>query len=93
MGLDMSNLTQFLGSGVKSIQRGVITLINTDGSETATLSPAVDTAKSELRLLGVDGASTVGGPKIVLTNTTTVTASRSNTSGEVLVSWELTEYY
>jgi len=79
---------------IKSIQRGVITIFG--GSGTATLSPAVVTSKTELRLLGfsVTGSSpdlTI--PKIVLTNGTTVTATVGGAGSMAYASWELTERY
>lgn len=96
----MSNLSQFVGGGVKSVQRGVITIAGSTGSNTATIT-AVTTAKSELRLLGSTTATSGGiNPnndfvKLVLTNTTTVTASRQNPAapGAIDVSWEITESY
>lgn len=91
----MSNLTQFLGSGVKSIQRGTISLAATSGtSGTSTLSPAVDTAKSELRYLGMGADSPTNVlAYLTLTNTTTVTATRASAIANIVVSWELTEFY
>lgn len=85
----MSNLSQFVGGGIKSIQRGVKTAVNNTATVTIT---AVDTAKTELRLLGVKGT---GSPThITLTDSTTITFT--NSSGGALnadVSWELTERY
>ena len=84
------------GSGVKQIQRGVITIPSASTSATATLSPAVVVTKTELRHLG---QSTAGvefdkSSRIVLTNTTTVTATKGVSSGgDVLVSWEIIEHY
>lgn len=90
------------GSGVKSIQRGVMSIWHASApasAATATIT-AVVPAKTELRLLGqywsagstVDVAETAG---IVLTNSTTITATRKTSiSGNPLyISWELTEYY
>ena len=89
-----------IGAGIKSIQRGVITIAGSTGSNTATIT-AVTTAKSELRLLGSTTATSGGiSPnndfvKLVLTNTTTVTASRQNAAAPsaIDVSWEVTESY
>lgn len=91
----MSNLSQFGGAAIKSIQRGTISLANTTGtSGTSTLSPAVVTAKSELRLVGIGSDTASYTPAyIVLTNTTTVTATRAAAGGAIVVSWELTEFY
>ncbi len=90
----MSVITQFGGGGVKSIQRGVIT-ISGGTSATATIS-AVVTAKTELRFLGGSGNDSVSQyaiiPRIALTNTTTITATAELTT-TATVSWELTEFY
>lgn len=86
----MSTLAQFSSGSIKSTQRGVISL--TAGSGTATLSPAVDTSKTQLRHLGASSTSTIqGNATLVLTNSTTVTASWGSVTGTV--SWELTEYH
>lgn len=93
----MSNSNQFRG-GIKSIQRGIITITVANTPVTATIS-AVNTAKTELRYLGggnADGAPAPVFGRIVLTNSTTITASPSSSgvlNGNVIVSWELTEWY
>lgn len=75
-------------SGIKSIQRGVITMsaINVNAA-----IAAVNTAKAELRFLGVDNAP---GVRLILSNATTVSATTAsiNTPAAV-VAWELTEWY
>lgn len=84
---------------LKRIDRGVITIPTLTQTGTYTLSPAVDTAKSTLRLLGSNGTS--GGaplgtswPYVVLTNSTTITARRETGNADVLyVSWELEEVF
>lgn len=85
---------------VKSIQRGVIELGASATTATATLSPAVDPSKTELRFLGhTTGSSSTGFaelPFIALTNGTTVTATRAGTGGGTVTawaSWEITERY
>lgn len=75
---------------VKSIQRGLITS-GGPATVTATIT-AVVTAKSELRFLGGSPAAGLGSPILVLTNSTTITASVLGGSGGQ-VSWELTESY
>lgn len=95
----MSNLTQFSSGGIKSIQRGTITISGTALTATATIT-AVDTAKSELRHLGVSSnppASTIDHEyalRLSLTNSTTITATRAAApnSTSAIVSWELTEW-
>lgn len=95
----MSSLTQFFGGSIKSIQRGTITIAISTASQTATIS-SVDTSKSELRFLGetVDGSPAVGAlanalSRVVLTNSTTITATRGAAATvNTVVSWELTEW-
>lgn len=89
----MSNISQFGGGAIKSIQRGTITA--TTAGATATIS-AVNTYKTELRFLGGSGVDTTGTsyaivPRIVLTNSTTITATVPN--NVAVASWELTEFY
>ena len=93
----MSNLAQFFGGQIKSIQRGVISLAGVNLTATATIT-AVDTSKTELRLLGQDSNVNTANfdyvlAHIVLTNTTTITATRVTGSGTNVISWELTERY
>lgn len=77
---------------LKSIQRGVISMVGAY-SGTATIT-AVDTSKTELRLLGVSNTTVLADlARVVLTNATTITATRGSTSGTSEVSWELTEFY
>lgn len=79
-----TSLASRLGSGIKSIQRGVAS--PTGGTPLAVTITAVNTAKTELRLLG--SAST--NAYIQLTNSTTITVTSGSTQS---VSWELTERY
>ena len=95
----MSTLSQFSGGGVKSVQRGTIT-ISASASATATVN-SVDVNKSLLTHLGQTGYySTSGGEGISnvmlsLTNGTTITAVTYTTPNIVpyVVSYELVEYY
>jgi len=91
----MSNSSQFFG-GIKSIQRGTISMSSGGStSGTATIT-SVDTTKTELRYLGANNdavADTTALSRVVLTNATTITANRSSNSGTTVVSWELTEFY
>lgn len=82
-------------TGIKSVQRGTIAITTTGSSWSATIS-AVNTAKAELRPLGGGFVSGVGyiAPILVLTNSTTVTATTPGSSGNAMtVGWEITEYY
>ena len=92
----MSTLAQFAGSGIKSVQRGTITINAGAASNTATVT-AVDTAKSVLSLLGWTASanvSTSGPGRLALTNATTITATRSGSPADTAVySYELVEYY
>lgn len=93
----MSNISQFGSGGVKSIQRGVISVSSGSYSATATIT-AVDTSKTELRYLGgsgLDSNAYAAVPRVVLTNTTTITATMQYINGitATIVSWELTEFY
>ena len=95
----MANLTSF-SSGIKSIQRGTISLFAGSGSATASIS-AVDTAKSFVNFLGfnVPGASTEpfdlsAMVRLTLTNSTTVTATHSSGADyTVTVGFEVIEFY
>lgn len=85
---DTTNWQPAGGSGVKSIQRGIIA-----GGAPTTIS-AVNPAKTELRWLG--GMASNSGtfadiPRLALANSTTVTSSGGGASSTV--SWELTERY
>ena len=75
------------GSPIKSIQRGVI-VVPSPGVATIT---AVDTTKSVLTHLGMDVTAGIGPGLLVLTNSTTITATASGTSGSI--SWQLVEHY
>ena len=83
------------GSGIKSIQRGIIEIVQL--TETATLSPAVVTSKTSLRYLGHQTNNT-NDPSarfahLALTNSTTITATRIASSDTIEISWEIIEYY
>jgi len=105
----MSNLSQFgFGGGIKSIQRGIITLSGGTlggGTSSSTIS-SVNTDKSILYLLGYSTASTNTIQDdginrmayLTLTNSTTITASGADNTFSVYyhplyVSWQLVEYY
>lgn len=84
--------------GIKSIQRGVLTLAYPDVSTTATIA-AVDTSKTEVHFLGVktSGSALASGlARLWLTNSTTVGAVVSNngTPGVVTeVTYQVVEWY
>jgi hypothetical protein len=80
---------------VTSVQRGTVTL--DDATDTATIT-AVDTARSVVHFLGTLSNSTAGQrperafTHVVLTNATTVTVTRGDNSGQVIVSYAVVEY-
>lgn len=80
-----------------SIQRGTITIAAASTSNTATIG-AVIPDNSQLLFLGSssseDGATSMSSVacRLVLTNATTITASRLSSTGEVIVSYEIVEY-
>lgn len=82
---------------IKSIQRGVITISGATGA-TATVT-AVDTTKAQLRQLGSSitagsGSDARDYASLVLTNSTTITATRANAgTTATAVSWELVEVF
>ena len=91
----MSTLSQFGGSGIKSIQRGTISVSAGagTGSNTATIT-AVDTSKSECKFMGVTSAANIQGlAKVTLTNSTTVTADASGAGSTYVVGYEVVERY
>jgi hypothetical protein len=86
-------------SAIKSIQRGTITIGGNNTSNTATIT-AVDTTKTQLVFLGNSRGGTGGDhagmdARIVLTNSTTITATRtcSNCGADTVVSFEVVEYW
>jgi hypothetical protein len=89
--VEASTFLQWFGT-IKSTQRGTIDMDN-GTSKTATIT-SVDTSKTQLRWLGGTAAAsgTFIGQQLVLTNSTTVTATAASASTG-FVSWELTEYY
>lgn len=88
---DPGNYTAFGARGIKSIQRGVISVTGTGNVATATISE-VNVAKTELRYLGMTGTLNV---LLTLENSTTVKLTRPTpgASSTSEASWELTEYY
>jgi hypothetical protein len=96
----MSTLTQFSGGGIKSVQRGTITISPSVSSATATVT-SVDVNKSLLTHLGQSGyyssSSTQGisNVRLFLSNGTTITATTYLNPNVVnyVVSYELVEYY
>lgn len=74
---------------IKAINRNTLVLGNSTATATYTISPAVDTTKTFVNLLGASGTGT--DVRLALTNGTTLTATRTVTSGVVTVSFEIVE--
>lgn len=92
---DATNYRPAGGRAIKSIQRGVISQAFNVITATATIT-AVNTAKSQLRSLGISIGPGGGADQIAtldLTNATTITSSRNNNGYTAANSWELTEFY
>ena len=81
-------------SPIKSVQRGTISMAASTSSATATIT-AVDTNKTFLTWLGTsivhDGAARRA-TILVLTNSTTVTVSRTDPTSDSVTSWEAVEF-
>ena len=93
----MSTLSQFAAGGIKSIQRGTIS-VNTTAAATIT---AVNTAKTMLNFCGSQSGysnyyAQPNGAMIQLTTSTQVTATAQslfNLSPAAIVSYEVIEYF
>ena len=92
----MSVLTQFIGGGIKSVQRGVTGSVVVSGTETITFN-AVDTSKSVLINLGVATTNTgtfyTAQGYLELTNSTTITYTNGGGSNSCKCAWQIVEYY
>ena len=93
----MSNLSEFIGGGIKSVQSGTTVLVAPDASANETIN-AVDTAKSFISLKGVDTSSTSVLPcgKVELVDSTTVQVIGRRpfgTSVTITITWTVVEYY
>ena len=94
---DATNWRPDGGLAIKSVQRGTVTVDAWTISGSATIS-SVNTAKSDLTLLGWSSASddVRAVPRLELTNSTTITATRSSAGGvnaAAAAAWQLVEYY
>lgn len=80
-------------TGIKGIQRG--TIVSTGAVTTATIT-AVNTAKSQLFLLGIKSAGAVNASdaagNIVLTNSTTISFNTNGAATNQTASYELIEW-
>lgn len=97
---DATNWALFGPTKPKAMRRGVIVIAGgSQALNTATLSPAVDVTKTRLRkggqhTTGSDSLARDIDASLVLTNATTITATRGNVgAGDVYVPWELEELW
>jgi len=93
----MSNLSEFIGGGIKSVQSGTTALT---GFTTLVNEPitAVDTAKSFISINGIDTSSTLvlpcGSAELLNSTTVRVIGRRpSGTSVTITITWTVVEYY
>lgn len=83
--------------GVRSVQRGTIVIANASASNTATIA-AVSLANTRLVWVGTAHETSIGTTNnilhahLVLTNETTITATRSGSTGALTVGYEVIEY-
>jgi len=78
------------GSGIKSVQRGIVTM-DTD-PDTVTIT-AVVLAKSDLSISQSPSGNDTTSVRAVLTNTTTITLESIVGTAVNLVAWQVVEYY
>lgn len=92
----MSNLSQFGGGGVKSVQRGTITVTPSAGLGTGTATiTAVTTSKAMVMWLGqVHTGNDYGNinSRVELTNATTVTAFVSAAATPAVIGYQVVEF-
>ena len=92
----MSNLSEFIGGGIKSVQSGTI---STNASVDVTLATAIDPAKSFIIINGtqcnVSGSIAPAYGRAAIINSTTIQISETNQiSAQVItVNWTVVEYY
>ena len=87
-------LREWMPGIIKRVQRGTIVLTGVS-TNTATITE-VDTAKSILRMNG--NLANANAPdrsqvRLTLTNGTTITATRSSSTNDTTVAYEITEFY
>lgn len=74
---------------ISTINRATLTIGNGNAIATHTISPSVNTTKTFVNFLGASGTGT--DVRLALTNGTTLTATRTSTSGVATVSFEIVE--
>ena len=94
----MSTLTQFVSTGIKSVQSGT-TVVGYNTSPLSVTISSVNTAKAFAIINGIDAATNVNAaalyPKVVLSSATTLALSQTNfyNSATFSISWTVVEYY
>ena len=92
----MSNLSEFIGVGIKSVQSGTTT---TNTSINVTLATAIDPAKSFIMINGtqatVGPTTSVPYGRATIIDSTTIRIEETNTatSNSITVNWTVVEYY
>ena len=89
-------VTEFLPGVIRSVQRGTI-FMSAAASNTATIT-SVDTAKSMAYYNGTQSGDGFGYSsryliRVVLTNATTVTATRGNATNNMTMAYQVTEFF
>jgi len=80
------------GSGIKSVQRGEKSIAGGSASDTVTIA-AVVLAKSFLSISCSGSTGGIDGARAYLTNTTTITLTKEETTYPRVVAWEVIEFY
>jgi hypothetical protein len=93
----MSNLSEFIGGGIKSVQSGTTNLVAPASFADETIN-AVDTAKSFISLNGIRTSNTSVLPcgSVELFDSTTVRVRGQRevlTSVTITITWTVVEYY
>jgi len=92
----MSNLSEFIGGGIKSVQSGTT---QTNTSVDVTLPTAIDPAKSFIMINGtqnnVPGGTAPAYGRAAIKDSTKITITQTNSSslGFITVNWTVVEYY
>jgi len=92
----MSNLSEFIGGGIKSVQSGTT---GTSSSIDVTLATAIDPAKSFIMINGTQhnvggtSAPAYGRAEIIDSTTIRITETNGQTLGFITVNWTVVEYY
>ena len=91
----MSNLSEFIGPVIKSVQSGTTT---TNTSVNVTLATAIDPAKSFIMINGTAYVGSTSVPpygRATIINSTTIQIQQTNTSSSrtITVYWTVVEYY